>query len=108
TAPAYLSGIESLIELGVASRTAFMCSEADFHHCHRYHLITRTLVNRGVEVQHITHSGELAGSTKGEFEPAQPSLFCRDTCDDLHHRLHKEESARVHRDTARRGRARGD
>ncbi|HZS06193.1 MAG TPA: DUF488 domain-containing protein [Blastocatellia bacterium] len=75
TAPAYLSGIESLIELGVASRTAFMCSEADFHHCHRYHLITRTLVNRGVEVQHITHSGELAGSTKGEFEPAQPSLF---------------------------------
>lgn len=74
-APFYLAGIESLLELGAQARVAFMCSEADFHHCHRYHLITRTLVNRGVAVQHITHAGELVASTKGEFEPAQPSLF---------------------------------
>lgn len=74
-APFYLAGIDSLLELGAQARVAFMCSEADFYHCHRYHLITRTLVNRGVAVQHITHAGELVASTREEFEPAQPSLF---------------------------------
>lgn len=74
-APFYLSGIERLIELGSEARVAFMCSEADYQHCHRYHLITRTLVGQGIEVRHITPTGELIASTREEFEPAQPSLF---------------------------------
>ena len=74
-AAAYLSGIDQLIELGDQARVAFMCSEADFKKCHRYKLITRTLVNRGIEIHHILHSGELVSSSRSEFEPAQMSLY---------------------------------
>jgi uncharacterized protein (DUF488 family) len=74
-APFYLSGVERLLEFAAECRVAFMCSEADYTHCHRYHLITRTLLGRGVEVKHILHSGDLAASCLEEFVPAQPSLF---------------------------------
>jgi uncharacterized protein (DUF488 family) len=73
--PAYLSGIEQLLNLAQSRRVAFLCSEADYRNCHRYKLITRTLVGRGVEVSHITHSGELVASNRSEFEPDQLSLF---------------------------------
>ncbi|MBS1789479.1 MAG: DUF488 domain-containing protein [Acidobacteria bacterium] len=73
--PAYLAGIEQLIQLGQTRRVAFMCAEADYKHCHRYWLITQTLVERGIEVRHILHSGETASSVTGDFDPAQPSLF---------------------------------
>lgn len=71
----YLSGIERLLELAAEKRVAFMCSEADFKKCHRYWLITRTLVSRGIEVKHILHSGELVSSSSSEFEPSQLSLY---------------------------------
>src|SRR5215510_5878746 len=74
-APFYLWAIERLIELGAARRVAFMCSEADYHNCHRYNLITRTLVRRLIPVHHIMHSGEVVVSCGEEFEPEQPSLF---------------------------------
>jgi uncharacterized protein (DUF488 family) len=74
-APFYLSAIELLIELGAARTVAFMCSEADYHNCHRYNLITRTLVRRQIPVEHIMHSGDVVGSSAAEFEPEQPSLF---------------------------------
>jgi len=74
-APFYLSAIERLIELGEARSVAFMCSEADYHNCHRYSLITRTLVRRLIPVEHILHSGEIVASRAEEFEPEQPSLF---------------------------------
>ena len=74
-APFYLAGIERLLALAAECRVAFMCSEADFKKCHRYWLITRTLVENGIEVNHILHSGELVSSTAREFEPEQPSLF---------------------------------
>jgi uncharacterized protein (DUF488 family) len=75
TAPFYLAGIERLLALAEDHRVAFMCSEADYKHCHRYWLITRTLVERGIAVEHILPSGETAASTATEFVPAQPSLF---------------------------------
>ena len=71
----YLAAIDRLIELGTSSRVAFMCSEADYHSCHRYKLITRTLVRRHIAVQHIMHSGDVIASSAEEFEPEQPSLF---------------------------------
>lgn len=74
-APFYLSGIERLISLAQDRRVAFMCAEAHYKHCHRYWLITRTLVERGIEVKHILHTGEIFGSDAAEFQPAQPSLF---------------------------------
>jgi uncharacterized protein (DUF488 family) len=75
TAPFYLRGIERLLELAAERRVAFMCSEGDYKNCHRYWLITRTLLEHDVEVLHILHSGATVGSDKAEFEPEQPSLF---------------------------------
>lgn len=74
-APFFLGGLEQLLGLAEEQRVAFLCSEANYLHCHRYWLITRALVGRGIEVQHIQHSGELVTSTAAQFEPAQPSLF---------------------------------
>lgn len=71
----YLAGIDSLIKVGTETPTAFMCAEADYHKCHRYWLITRTLLERRVEVRHILHSGKADSSDLSEFVPEQPSLF---------------------------------
>jgi len=73
--PHYLGGIEQLLALASERRAAFMCAEADYKNCHRYRLITRTLVRRGIEVLHILHSGEAVLSEASEFEADQPSLF---------------------------------
>lgn len=71
----FQNGIGQLLELAETNKVSFMCAEADFRHCHRYWLITRTLVERGIEVQHILHTGEVVGSAAAEFQLAQPSLF---------------------------------
>ncbi len=71
----YLAGLERLIALAEDRRVTFMCAEADYKHCHRYWLITRSLVERGIDVRHILHSGEIVASSATEFEPEQPSLF---------------------------------
>lgn len=71
----YQAGIARLLDFAAESRVAFMCSEMDYHHCHRYNLITRTLVRRNIEITHILHSGGSVDSNATEFEVAQPSLF---------------------------------
>jgi uncharacterized protein (DUF488 family) len=71
----YRTGIARLLDFAADCRVALMCSEMDYHHCHRYNLITRTLVKRAIEVSHILHSGETIDSVAAEFEEAQPSLF---------------------------------
>lgn len=71
----YQAGIARLLDFAADCRVAFMCSEMDYHQCHRYNLITRTLVKRDIEVTHILHSGETVDSAAAEFEDAQPSLF---------------------------------
>lgn len=71
----YQVGLEKLLALAAECRVAFMCSEADYHHCHRYNLITRTLVKRGLAVTHILPSGETENSVASDFETVQPSLF---------------------------------
>jgi uncharacterized protein (DUF488 family) len=71
----YLAGIDRLLELASDRNLAFMCAEADYKSCHRYWLITRTLLERGVDVRHILHSGDLVVSQASEFEDDQPTLF---------------------------------
>jgi uncharacterized protein (DUF488 family) len=75
-APFYREGIERLESAAEGHSLAIMCSEADYKDCHRYKLITRSLVNEGVEVQHILHSGELVHSRVDEFrsQPRQLGL----------------------------------
>jgi len=73
--PLYLAGMDRLLELASGRNVAFMCAEADYKSCHRYWLITRTLLDRGIEVRHILHSGEAVVSQASEFLEDQPTLF---------------------------------
>jgi uncharacterized protein (DUF488 family) len=68
----YQAGIATLVDLARAAQVAVMCSEGDYHHCHRNLLITQTLLERGVEVWHIQPDGTTAA---GEIIPQQLSLF---------------------------------
>ena len=75
-APFYRAGIARLRREAEASCVAIMCSEADYTKCHRYNLITRTLVHDGIEVQHILRSGDLAPTDLNHFrsDPCQLGL----------------------------------
>jgi uncharacterized protein (DUF488 family) len=53
----YQRGIEQLLDGIGRLRVCVLCAEEDPSHCHRRLLITRTLVQRGVEVRHIRGSG---------------------------------------------------
>jgi uncharacterized protein (DUF488 family) len=55
----YQEGIAELIQIAGQERTVIMCSESDFRKCHRYHLISKTLVLQGIEVKHIQSDGSL-------------------------------------------------
>jgi uncharacterized protein (DUF488 family) len=66
-APFYREGIARLKLAAEDRRLAIMCSEAGHKDCHRYKLITRSLVNDGVEVQHILHSGGLDPTDLNDF-----------------------------------------
>ena len=66
-APFYQEGIERLKHEAESHCLAIMCSEADYKNCHRYKLITRSLINEGIEVQHILHSGGLDPTDLTQF-----------------------------------------
>lgn len=68
----FARGIECLIDLGTQARTAFMCSEANYRHCHRHFLVTPALIERGVTVWHILPDGDLA---RGVAVPLQERMF---------------------------------
>jgi uncharacterized protein (DUF488 family) len=70
--PPFQRGLEQLIALGARGPTAFMCSEADYHICHRHRLIAPALIGRGIDIWHILHDGSLE---RGEIEPQQTRMF---------------------------------
>ncbi len=53
----YQRGIARLLDGIARFRVCILCAEEDPSHCHRRLLVTRTLVRRGVEVQHIRNNG---------------------------------------------------
>src|SRR2546430_4748749 len=55
----FLKGIESLEEIGKATRAAIMCSEEDPTSCHRHLLVGRVLTKRGIRVLHIRGDGRI-------------------------------------------------
>jgi uncharacterized protein (DUF488 family) len=69
---AYQAGIDQLLELAEHATVAMMCSEGDYHHCHRTLLITPTLLDRNVHVVHILPDGHTVEAIK---QPEQLSLF---------------------------------
>jgi len=70
--PDYQAGIDQLLDLAGSEKVAVMCSEGDHRRCHRYFLITQTLLERGVRVFHIQPDGT---TVQGEQIPQQLSLF---------------------------------
>ena len=73
-APFYRAGIARLRREAEEYCVAIMCSEADYTKCHRYNLITRTLVHDGVEVQHIVHCGDLVPTDLNHFRSVPRQL----------------------------------
>jgi uncharacterized protein (DUF488 family) len=58
--PSFKRGIEELTQLASGDETvAILCSEGDYHECHRYKLVSRALALDGVEVRHILRDGSL-------------------------------------------------
>jgi uncharacterized protein (DUF488 family) len=70
--PAFQDGLSQLILLARRMCVAMMCSEGDYHHCHRALLITPQLLARGVRVLHILPDGQLEAA---HIAPQQLSLF---------------------------------
>jgi len=70
--PVFQSGIDQVLQVAQEERIAVMCSEGDYHHCHRHLLITQTLRRRGVRVLHIQPDGT---TVEGELIPKQLSMF---------------------------------
>ncbi len=56
-APDFQWGVDHLIELARARRTAMLCAESKPDECHRRALIGRALLERGVGLVHILHDG---------------------------------------------------
>lgn len=71
----YREGLARLKHEAEERCVAIMCSEADYRKCHRYWLITHSLVNEAVEVHHILYSGALVRTHADEFPPSQLDLF---------------------------------
>jgi len=73
----YQRGIERLLQIAGERLTAIMCSEEDPMKCHRHHLITQTLLERGVTVWHIRSDGKVEEAKPLPEEPMsrQLSLF---------------------------------
>ena len=55
----YQRAIERLLEIASERLTAIMCSEEDPAHCHRHHLVTQSLLDRGITVWHIRSDGNV-------------------------------------------------
>jgi uncharacterized protein (DUF488 family) len=73
----YQRGIERLLQIAGERLTAIMCSEEDPMRCHRHHLITQTLLERGITVWHIRADGKVeeAKPLPEEVESRQLPLF---------------------------------
>ena len=52
----YEKAVDELVKLVEKEiLVAVMCSEADYHNCHRYSMLTPSLEERGLEVVHIEY-----------------------------------------------------
>jgi len=56
---AFQLGLESLQRSAKLQRTAIMCSEENPSMCHRRHLITKVLLEQGIDVIHIRGDGTI-------------------------------------------------
>lgn len=57
--PEFHEGIERLMKGCMGHRIALMCSEENPLNCHRFHLVSESLENNGINVIHIRGDGRL-------------------------------------------------
>jgi uncharacterized protein (DUF488 family) len=67
----FQQGIERVIELRMEHRAALMCSEENPLNCHRFHLVSKTLEKRGINVVHIRGDGMLQSQEELTGEHAE-------------------------------------
>lgn len=73
--PDFARGIADLAALAARQPTAMMCAERDPQHCHRTHLVTPALLQRGLAVAHILGDGSLVPHDALQQPTAQQDLF---------------------------------
>jgi len=73
--PVFNAGIGDLLDLAAQQPVAMMCAERDPQHCHRTHLVTPALLQRGAHVAHILGDGTLLPHDALQQAPKQGSLF---------------------------------
>ena len=71
----YNEGIDKIMTLNRDDNIVLMCSEEDPKSCHRHHLITQSLVNKGFEVIHIRKNGKINKITKPNKKDVQKTFF---------------------------------
>ena len=69
----YLDGIERLVRGAERYRVALLCGEEDPISCHRRRLVGRTLVQRGMLLEHIRGDGSI--STEADLEAREATEF---------------------------------
>jgi len=57
--PAFLGGVDELLDLAGSESTAVMCSESVWWRCHRRLLADHLVLVRGIKVLHLMHDGRL-------------------------------------------------
>lgn len=78
--PAFLSGLNRVVEASAKDRVALLCAERDPIDCHRFRLIGRELMARRIAVAHILPTGEIEShaDTEGRARQNAPDdLFGR-------------------------------
>lgn len=73
----YRSGIDGILELAEQSVTAILCSEEDPLRCHRHHLIAVSLIERGMDVEHIRHGGSVCNALEMMSNSSASSVEAR-------------------------------
>ena len=92
--PLFADGLSRVEEFSGRTRLALMCSEHEPLECHRCLLVGRTLIDRGVGVEHILRDGRI--ETQAQTEDRLLKLT-RQTEDDLL-ASRSERLARAYRD----------
>ena len=83
--PAFIRGLDRLMQGAAKMRIAVMCAEKDPLDCHRCILISPRLKERSINVQHIHDDGTLESQDEAErrlvkkFNLVEPGLFQPDT-----------------------------
>jgi uncharacterized protein (DUF488 family) len=69
--PAFIRGLDRLVQGAAKMRVAIMCAEKDPLDCHRCILVSPRLKERGINVQHIHDDGTLESQEQAEYRLAQ-------------------------------------